>query len=166
MNQEFQIRNATYSDLKHIKDLQNHHILHTDDIYSEDPKSDEEVLDWYESQKNDGFPIIVAEINGAFAGFANYGQFRKRPCYSTTVEHSVYLTKENRSIGLGSALMNELFDIARKNKIHAMMGGIDSKNRNSIDFHTKMGFEIVGRIPEVAYKKGRWLELVLMQKIL
>jgi len=166
MQDKFNIRKASKEDLNAICDLQNHHILHTDDIYSEELKSLSELKSWFERQKKDGFPIIVAETNGVFAGFANYSEFRKRPCYRTTVEHSVYLKAEFKSKGLGAALMKELFKIAQSNQVHAMLGGIDSKNLGSIAFHQKLGFKEVGRIPEVARKKGKWLELVMMQKVL
>jgi phosphinothricin acetyltransferase len=166
MQSSFTIRKATVGDLKSICDLQNHHILHTDDIYSEALKDTEELKQWMKLQKDADFPIIVAEVSGEFAGFATYGSFRKRACYATTVEHSVYLKAGFKGKGLGNALMTELFKIASDQEIHAMIGGIDSKNLLSIAFHQKLGFREVGRIPEVALKKGKWLELVLMQRLI
>jgi len=47
-----------------------------------------------------------------------------------------------------------------------MIGVIDSENQNSIFFHKKFGFEIVGTIKESGFKFNRWLDSVLMQKIL
>jgi len=166
MQDKFNIREASKEDLNAICELQNHHILHTDDIYSEELKSLNELKSWFEIQKKDGFPIIVAEVAEVFAGFATYGRFRKRPCYSSTVEHSVYLSSGNQGLGLGRLLIEELIEIARRSGVHAMIGGIDSKNQKSIEFHKRLGFKEVGRIPEVARKKGKWLELVMMQKVL
>lgn len=166
MQSKLNLRKASIQDLNHICELQNHHIQHTNDIYSEDLKNLGEMQEWWETQEKGGFPTIIAEINGDFAGFATYGPFRKRTCYQTTVEHSVYLKATFQGEGLGRALMEALFKIAESQLLHAMIGGIDSKNEGSFQFHQKLGFKEVGRIPEVAHKKGKWLELVLMQKIL
>jgi len=160
------IRRATTKDLKDIRSIQNHHILHTDDIYSEQLLQPSDVQIWWEEKKASDFPILIAEVSKEFAGFASFGQFRKRTSYSTTVEHSIYLLEKNRGLGLGRTLMEKLFEMAKAQKVHAMIGGIDSKNHQSIAFHQALGFNEVGRIPEVAKKKDKWLELVMMQKIL
>ena len=47
-----------------------------------------------------------------------------------------------------------------------MVGAIDAENAASIRFHAALGFAEVGRMPEIATKWGRWLELVLMQRII
>ena len=49
---------------------------------------------------------------------------------------------------------------------HVMIGAIDGDNLPSIRFHQRLGFRDVARLPEVGHKFGRWLDLVLMQKIL
>jgi phosphinothricin acetyltransferase len=45
-----------------------------------------------------------------------------------------------------------------------MVGGIGAKNTDSIAFHQKMGFEIVGHLKEVGYKFDQWLDLCFMQR--
>jgi phosphinothricin acetyltransferase len=47
-----------------------------------------------------------------------------------------------------------------------MVAGIDAENQASIDFHATLGFVEVARMPETGRKFGRWLDLVLMQRIL
>jgi phosphinothricin acetyltransferase len=44
-----------------------------------------------------------------------------------------------------------------------MVGGIDGENDASIRFHERLGFVQVARLPEVGFKFGRWLDLVLVQ---
>ena len=46
-----------------------------------------------------------------------------------------------------------------------MVAAIDGDNHESIAFHERLGFVVVARMPEVGTKFGRWLELVLMQRI-
>ena len=45
-----------------------------------------------------------------------------------------------------------------------MVAGIASENEASIALHRKHGFVETGRMPEVGFKFGRWLDLVLMQR--
>ncbi|MFI5044836.1 MAG: GNAT family N-acetyltransferase, partial [Acidimicrobiales bacterium] len=49
---------------------------------------------------------------------------------------------------------------------HVMVGGIDADNAGSIRFHRRLGFVEVARMPEVGFKFGRWLDLVLVQRTL
>jgi phosphinothricin acetyltransferase len=47
-----------------------------------------------------------------------------------------------------------------------MVGAIDGDNVESIRFHERLGFGVVARMPEVGRKFDRWLDLVLVQRIL
>ena len=62
--------------------------------------------------------------------------------------------------------MQALIAAARQQDLHAMIGGIDATNAGSIALHQGLGFRHVGTLPQVGFKFGRWLDLVLMQKIL
>ena len=67
---------------------------------------------------------------------------------------------------MGNVLLTELIQLAKAQKMHTMIGVIDSENINSITFHEKFGFEKAGYIKESGYKFDRWLDSVFMQKIL
>ena len=62
--------------------------------------------------------------------------------------------------------MNELIIRAKKQKLHTMVACIDSNNTNSIAFHEKQGFVHVGKMKEIGYKFGRYLDMTLMQLML
>ena len=47
-----------------------------------------------------------------------------------------------------------------------MVAAVDAANVESVVFHERLGFEEVARMHEVGRKFGRWLDLVLMQRIL
>jgi L-amino acid N-acyltransferase YncA len=59
--------------------------------------------------------------------------------------------------------MVELADQARRSGKRVLVAGIDATNTGSIDFHARLGFREVARMPGVGEKWGQRLDLVLMQ---
>lgn len=119
-----------------------------------------------EDIKNRAGRYLVVEIGGQVSGFATYGLFRGGPGYAKTCEHTIQLSPGVRGQGAGRALMKALENAARADGMHVMVAGISSANPGAITFHTAIGFDEVGRMPEVGHKWGQWLDLVIMQKIL
>ena len=47
-----------------------------------------------------------------------------------------------------------------------MIAGVDADDAASLALHERLGFVTVARMPEVARKFDRWLDLVLLELIL
>ena len=160
------IRDATEDDIPAILDIYNHVILNTTSVYSDEPHSYEMRLSWYNDRISSGFPVFVAESDGAVIGFSSFGHFRVWPCYRYTVENSVYVHIDHRGKGVSKLLLQPLINRAREMKLHAMIAGIDAGNEVSYRLHQSFGFVEVAHFKEVGFKFNRWLDLKFMELIL
>jgi L-amino acid N-acyltransferase len=160
------IRPAEETDVPAITDIVNAAIVNTLASWMHHPFPLEDRCEWFLARRAQHFPILVAEVDGAIAGYAATGPFRAYDGYARTVEHSVYIREEFQRRGLGRALMTPLIDVSRERGDHVMVGAIALPNEPSVALHTALGFVEVGRMPEVGWKFGDWRDLLLMQKIL
>ncbi len=166
LGMEISVRPASSQDLKAILDIVNYNILNTAAIYDYDVRSLKEMEQWFSDKQNASWPVLVAESDGAVAGYATYGTFRNKEGYKYTVEHSVYVSHNYHGKGIGGKLLEALIALARQKGYHTMIGCIDAENDSSIAFHKKYGFTEAGLLKQSAFKFGKWLDLVFMQLIL
>lgn len=156
------IRPATPADAPAIAAIWNRIIRETTATFTTVEKDPETLA----AQIAAGTPWWVAEVDGTVQGHANYGQFRGGPGYARTMEHSIHLSNLASGQGLGRALMAALEAHARANGVHVMVAGVSSDNPAGQAFHARLGYAECGRVLQAGHKWGRWLDLVLMQKIL
>jgi L-amino acid N-acyltransferase len=163
------VRDATATDVRAITELVNATIPTTTAAWTDALESYEERTAWFGEQCRAGNAVLVAEVAGEVVGFATYGEFRdstKWPGYRFTVEHSIHVSEAHWGRGIGRALLVALIDRATSRSKHVMVAAIDGANVASIRFHERLGFVEVARMPETGHKFDRWLDLVLMQRIL
>lgn len=113
-----------------------------------------------------GQPFLLAELDGVLAGFATYGQFRGGVGYAQTMEHTVILHPRAHGQGLGRALMSAIEEHARRAGVHSLLAGVSAENTAGVAFHMAVGYVELARLPQVGRKFGRWMDLVLLQKML
>ena len=159
-----QIRTARLTDAEAIRGIYNRAIL-TIATFDLEPRSLEDQQGWL-AQRSGAHIVLVADDNGTLAGFASLSPYRDRPAYRTTVENSVYVDESHQGKGVGKKLMTELIDTARDHGFHSMIARIVSSNAASIALHRAVGFDIVGVEKEVGRKLGKWLDVVVMQRML
>jgi phosphinothricin acetyltransferase len=158
------IRPAIEADLPAILAIYNHSIATSTAIWIDTPVDLADRRAWFLLRQSQGYPVLVVEEDGAVLGYASFGDFRPYEGFRATVEHSVYLAGDARGRGLGTALVEALFPLARACGKRIMVGAVDATNAASLRLHRKLGFRDVGCLPGVGEKFGRSLDMVLLQK--
>lgn len=145
----------------------NEAIVNSTALYDYKPRAPESMVTWFATKRANGFPMVgMEDDSGKLLGFASYGTFRAFPAYKYTVEHSVYVEKDSRGLGLGRKLLEAIVARAEAQGMHLLVGAIDLDNAVSIALHKRLGFEHSGTIKQAAFKFGRWLDLAFLQKTL
>ena len=109
---------------------------------------------------------LVAVEDGELIGFGSLSPYKDRPAYATSVEDSVYVHQSHQGKGVGRLLLTALVDAAEASGFHAVFARIVGGHEASIGLHAALGFEIVGTEREVGRKFGRWLDVVVMERLL
>ena len=160
----YHVRDALPADLPAIRDIYNDAVLNTTAIWNEQPVDLGNRQAWFSARQTQGYPVlVVVDVEAHVLGYASFGDWRPFDGFRHTVEHSVYVCREQRGNGLGPLLMSTLIERAKACDKHVMVAAIESGNAASIRLHARAGFVITGQMPEVGTKFGRWLDLTFMQ---
>lgn len=120
---------------------------------------------WIEDRSG-AFSALVATIGDEVVGFASLSPYKERPAYRTTVEDSVYVSRDHPRLGIGRTLMEHLIGIARDSGFHSVIARIEAGGTPSRALHEACGFQLVGIEREVGRKFNRWLDVVVMERLL
>jgi L-amino acid N-acyltransferase YncA len=161
------IRSATERDIPAITNIYAHYVRHGTATFEIEPPDCSEMDQRRLEILSHGLPYLVAEIDERVAGYAYAGPYRLRPAYRFTVEDSIYIHPDFLARGMGQSLLTRLIEFCEAEHKHQMVAVIgDSSNIASIRLHEKFGFRTVGVLEEVGRKFGRWLDTVIMQRVL
>src|SRR5215831_1189608 len=161
------IRDARDADLPQIVEIVNSFLHTTTTEWRNTEYTLNDRREWLAQHQRMGDPILVADIEGEVAGFSCYGDFRdsqKWPGYRFVVENTIHVRERHWGSGVGRALIEALVERASAAGKRVMVAAVDAENVGSIRFHDRCGFIEVARMPDIGFKFGRWLTLVLLQR--
>ena len=117
------------------------------------------------------YPYLVAESGGRILGYAYAGAFQPRAAYGWAVETSVYVHPDCRKQGVGNALYEALEEVLMLQNILNVNACIATPLQedehltwDSVRFHEKMGYRMVGEFYQCGYKFDRWYNMAWMEK--
>lgn len=153
------VRPPSQDDLTAIADLYAHFVDTSAATFDlEVPGLDAWEARWRDAQAA-GRPWRIAELDGAFAGYATASPFRPKRAYDTTVETTVYLRPGLEGRGLGRLLYGDMLSAAAQDGFRVALALITVPNAASVALHEALGFEALGVMREVGYKLGAWRDV-------
>ncbi len=105
---------------------------------------------WFRAHSPTQYPIWVADLDGAIAGWLSFREFLPRCAYRGTVEISVYVSEKFRRRGVGKRLLQEAIARGPQLEMHSLVGLIFGHNEPSIALFQVAGFERWGLLPDLA----------------
>ena len=158
------VRAALSEDIPAITVIYGDSVLSSAASYEYDPPSEAHMVQRWAEVLAQGFPYVVAELDGKVVGFAYASAYRTRIGYRYTVENSVYVDVRHQGCGIGKHLMAAVIAACEKQGMRQMVAVIgDRANVASIKLHESCGFKLIGIFPSLGFKFGRWVDCVQMQ---
>lgn len=169
---EITIRTATPDDAEKLLGIYKYYVENTAITYEIEVPTIEDFKGRIEKTLKK-YPYIVAECDGKIIGYAYAGVFKDRAAYDHSVETSIYVDLNEKRHGTGTLLYHELekrlAEIGIKN-VYACIASPEKDdeylNHDSIKFHEKLGYTLVGTFRKCAKKFGRYYDMVWMEKMI
>jgi L-amino acid N-acyltransferase len=159
------VRLATLDDAAAILAIYNVEVQNHTSTFDLVPRTLDDQRRWI-SERSGAFSAVVASIDDEVVGFASLSPYKERAAYRTTVEDSVYVSRDHPRLGIGRTLMEHVIGIAADSGFHSIVARIEATGTASRELHAACGFELVGVEREVGRKFNRWLDVAVMQLML
>ena len=111
-------------------------------------------------------PVLVAVAEGAVVGWGSLNRFNPRPAYDHVADLSVYVERAWRGRGVGRRLLATLVDAARGLGYHKMVLAAFPFNAAGVALYERLGFSTVGVYREQGLLDGKWVDVVVMERLL
>lgn len=161
------IRPATPDDMAQVLAIYSYYVTRTAASFEEQVPSVAEMQRRREEVFARNLPYLIAEEDGEVLGYTYAGPWRPRSAYRYTVEDSIYVAPFVQRRGVGKALLGALIDRCAELGYRRMIAVIgDSANQGSIGLHRSLGFRQEGVLRGVGLKFGRWVDVVIMHRVL
>jgi phosphinothricin acetyltransferase len=160
-----QVRLASDADSAAIAAIWNHEVATGTATTDTEPRDAAAQQAWLTAHGG-AHPVLVAVDAGRVVGYGCLSPYRPKPAFRHTVENSVYVDRHHRGHGVGSAILARLLALAAEHGHHSVLARITAGNDGSLRLHERHGFRVVGMEREVAFKHERWLDVVVMQRML
>lgn len=112
-------------------------------------------------------PVIVAEtVDGVVVGWGSLNAFNPREAYRFVADFSIYVERGWRGKGVGSVMLKRLIELGREHGYHKLVLSAFPTNDGGMALYTRLGFRTVGIYKEQGQLDGRWVDTIIMEKLL
>jgi L-amino acid N-acyltransferase YncA len=159
------IRIASVEDAAAIAEIYNQGIEDRVATFETELRSADDQQAWLRSIAGH-YPAVVAQIDGEIIGWAGAGPYRDRECYRGIGEFSMYVRRDWRARGVGDLLLAALISEAERLGLWKLLSRIFPFNEASRALCRKHGFREVGVYEKHARLDGRWLDVVIIERLI
>jgi L-amino acid N-acyltransferase YncA len=163
--EEIRLRDATQADVPSICAIHNQGIEDRVATLDVEPHTLDEQMEWF-CRHGLRYPVVVAETATDIIGWAALNQFSARPAYRFVADLSVYIERGWRGKGIGTRLLREIEARARTLGYHKIVLSAFPFNQAGMRLYEKFAFRTVGIYQEQGFVDGRWVDTIIMEKLL
>jgi len=159
------LRTAGPADAASIAEIYNQGIVDRLATLETETRSADERRHWIEA-RGPRHPVIVAEAADRVVGWGSLNPFNPRPAYDHVADFSVYVGRDWRGRGVGHRLLEELIDRAWELAYHKLVLAAFPFNAAGIALYRRLGFAEVGVYREQGLLDGKWVDVIVMERLL
>jgi L-amino acid N-acyltransferase YncA len=161
-----QVRPATATDAEAICRIYNQGIEDRVATLEIELRTPEERRQWL-AARGPRHPVIVAKTaDGTVVGWGSLNAFNPREAYRFVADFSIYVERGWRGKGAGSVMLKRLIELGREHGYHKLVLSAFPTNDGGMALYTKLGFRTVGVYKEQGQLDGRWVDTIIMEKLL
>src|SRR6059036_2765370 len=118
------------------------------------------------SSRGTRYPVVAAEARGQIIGWSSLNPFNPRRAYDHVADVSVYVERSWRGRGVGRRLLGRIEELAREIGYHKMVLAAFPYNTAGMALYERVGFVTVGIYREQGLLDGKWVDVIIMEKLL
>ena len=164
------IREATTEDAARLVEIYSYYVLNTAVSFEYEVPTVEEFRQRIK-KITAKYPYLVCLIDDKIVGYVYAGEYSSRSAYSWTAAMSIYVDKDYRRQGIGSALYRAIEPKLKEMGIINLLAGTaycepedEYLTHASSLFHTNQGYSEVAHFKHIGKKFDRWYDLKWYQK--
>ncbi len=161
----YRVRPAIEADAAAIGEIYNQGIDDRLATLETERRTPEERRQWLKS-RGPRHPVIVAEDDGRVIAWGSLNPFNPREAYRHVADFSIYVERGYRGRGTGRVVLTRLVELAREHGYHKMVLSAFPFNAAGMALYERLGFRTVGVYREQGMLDGRWVDTIVMEKLL
>jgi L-amino acid N-acyltransferase YncA len=161
----YHVRPATSTDAEAVCRIYNQGIEDRLATLETELRTPAERRDWM-ATRGKRHPVIVAEHDGQVLGWGSLNVFNARPAYRHVADFSVYVERDWRGKGVGRVLLERLVELGRELDYHKLVLSAFPFNAAGLALYERLGFRTVGIYREQGLLDGRWVDTIIMERLL
>jgi L-amino acid N-acyltransferase YncA len=108
--------------------------------------------------------VAVDEGSDRVLGWTALSKFSERREYAGVVECHTFVRADARRRGVGMALLTGLIGATEAQGLWTLQANVFPENTAALALHEKVGFRVVGRRERIGRHRGRWRDVLLLER--